>query len=81
MKKAFLALAAILVANAASANTLWRDSINYSPYSSNGTYSQGRYESLRQNDYNRNPIYSETIRDRSTGQYLDCDNIGICRSR
>jgi hypothetical protein len=73
-------LAAIALAAPAQAQTLYQDSFSHSIYNT-PTYGNGRYESLPSYDVNRNSIYQDTLKDRSTGQYMDCNSLGICHYR
>jgi hypothetical protein len=74
------ALAAIALIGPAHAQTVYQDSFSHSTYGT-PTYGNGRYQSLPSYDLNRSNLYQDTLRDRSTGQYMDCDNLGICRYR
>ena len=65
---------------AVKADTLWRDSFNHNPLGGSGTYNNGDYTELRDNDINRSTIYDSTIQDRN-GNLYDCNSIGSCNSR
>ena len=71
-------IAALTIAAPVSAYDLYPDSLNYDSPGGRGTYNQGDYTELRDNDLNRNSLYASTIRDNETGTYYDCNNLGMC---
>lgn len=76
-----LLAASSLFAAPVSAYDLYPDSMNYDSLGGSGTYNRGEYTELRDNDLNRNSLYESTIKDNDTGDYYDCNSLGMCHAR
>ena len=81
MKLFSLIAASTLLAAPVSAETLYPDHYNYDPYGGSGTYNGGDYTRLNENDWERDILSEETIRDNNTGDLYDCDLFGTCTQR
>lgn len=64
-----------------NAYDLYPDRTNWDSIGGSGTYNQGDYTRLRDNDFDRDTWSEETIRDNSTGDLYDCDSWNSCTRR
>ena len=74
-----LVLSVPLLATPALAETLWSD-----PFPNvwgETTYNNGNYTQLDPNDLNSSVLWDSTIRDNTTGEYYDCNSLGMCNPR